>query len=144
MKPRGQILIITVQVCCSLVIQAQEVRYTYDAAGNRTGYEVEQQIEDTTVIQKITEAPQQEQLQEVFTVRVYPNPVSSILHVDLPDLPQGKTGTLELYSSMGNSAMSPKPLSQVQSIDLSGVLPGLYMVRVTAGRHTVVTKILKL
>jgi hypothetical protein len=144
MKPRRLILIIAVQVCCMLVLQAQEMRYTYDAAGNRTGYEVEQQVEDTTIIQKITEAPQQGQPQEVFTVRVYPNPVSSILHVDLPDLPQGKTGTLELYSSMGNPAMSPNPLSQAQTIDLSGVLPGLYMVRVTAGKHTVVTQILKL
>jgi hypothetical protein len=144
MKPRRLILIIAAQVCWSLSMQAQGVRYTYDAAGNRTGYEVEQQVEDTTVIQKITEAPQQGQPQEVFTVRVYPNPVSSILHVDLPDLPQGKTGTLELYSSMGNPAMSPKPLSQVQSIDLSGILPGWYMVRITAGRHTVVTKILRL
>jgi hypothetical protein len=144
MKPKNLILLIAMPVCFSLALQAQEVRYTYDAAGNRTGYEVEQQVQDTTIIQKVTEAPQQGQLQEVFTVRVYPNPVSSLLHVDLPDLPQGKTGTLEVYSSMGNPVMSPKPLGQTQSIDLSNVAPGLYMVRVTAGKHTVVSKILKL
>jgi hypothetical protein len=80
----------------------------------------------------------------VFTVRVYPNPVSSMLHVDLPDLPHEQTGTLEIYSSMGNPAMQPKPLGSAQSIDLSGVSPGAYVVRVTAGTHTSVVKIIKL
>jgi hypothetical protein len=124
-------------------LQAQEVHYTYDAAGNRTGYEVVQQVQDTTVIQKITEA-WQGQPQAVFTVQVYPNPVTNLLHVDLPDLSQGTTGTLEVFSSMGNPVLSPKRLGQVQSIDLSNVSPGLYLVRVTAGTHTVVTQILKL
>jgi hypothetical protein len=101
------------------------------------------QVQDTTVIQKITKA-QQGQPQAVFTVQVYPNPVSNLLHVDLPDLPQGTTGTLEVFSNMGNPALSPKPLCQAQSIDLSNVSPGLYLVRVTAGTHTVVTQILKL
>jgi hypothetical protein len=142
MKPKNLILLIAVQVWFSLALQAQEVRYTYDAAGNRTGYEVEQQV--PTIIQKVTEAPQQGQPQEVFTVRVYPNPVSNLLYVDLPDLPQGKTGTLEVYSSMGNPVMSSKSLGQTQTIDLSNVAPGLYMVRITAGKHTVVSKILKL
>jgi hypothetical protein len=128
----------------SPAVQAQEVRYTYDAAGNRTGYEVEQQVQDTIIIQKVTEPVLPAQQQEVFTVRVYPNPVSSILHVALPDLPHEQTGTLEIYSSMGNPAMQPKPLSNVQSIDLSGISPGVYVVRVTSGKHTAVTKIIKL
>jgi hypothetical protein len=100
-------------------------------------------VQDTTVIQKVTEA-QQEQPQTVFMVQMYPNPVTNLLHVNLPDLPQGTTGTLEVFSSMGNPVLSPKPLSQAQSIDLSSVSPGLYLVRVTAGTHTVVTQILKL
>ena len=144
MKPNRLFLLIAMQAGFSLVMQAQEVRYTYDAAGNRTGYEVEQQVQDTTVIQKVTESVLSTLPQEVFTVRVYPNPVSTILHVALPDLPQGKAGTLEIYSSMGNPAISPKPLRQEQSIDVSGISPGHYVVRITAGKHTVVTKIIKL
>jgi hypothetical protein len=45
---------------------------------------------------------------------------------------------------MGNPAIQPKPLGSTQSIDLSGVSPGVYVVRVTAGKHTAVTKIIKL
>jgi hypothetical protein len=144
MKSRRLILMIAAQVCFSPALQAQEVRYTYDVAGNRTGYEVEQQVQDTTIIQKVTEPALLAQSQEVFTVRMYPNPVSGILHIELPELQHGQTGTLEIYSSMGNPAIQPKPLGCTQSIDLSGILPGVYVVRVTAGKHSAVTKIIKL
>jgi hypothetical protein len=127
MKPKKLLLLIAVHVGLSLVMQAQEVHYTYDAAGNRTGYEVVRQVQDTMVIQKVTEV-QQGLPQAVFTVQVYPNPVTNLLHVDLPDLPQGTTGTLEVFSSMGNPVLSPKQLRQAQSIDLSNVSPGLYLV----------------
>jgi hypothetical protein len=40
--------------------------------------------------------------------------------------------------------MQPKPLGSTQSIDLSGILPGVYVVHVTAGKHSAVTKIIKL
>jgi hypothetical protein len=73
--------------------------------GNRTGYEVEQQVQDTIIIQKTTAPALPAQQQEVFTVRVYSNPVFSMLHVDLPDLSHEQTGTLEIFSSMGNPAM---------------------------------------
>jgi hypothetical protein len=131
-------------VLLSPALQAQEVRYTYDAAGNRTGYEVEQQVRDTTIIRKVTEVNVPTPQQEVFTVRVYPNPVSTILHVALPDLPQGQTGTLEIFSSMGNPVLRQAPLSTAQSIDVSGIQQGHYVVRITAGKHTAVVKIVKL
>jgi hypothetical protein len=143
MKPRRLLLLIAVQIGLLLAVQAQEVRYTYDAAGNRTGYEVVLQVQDTTIIQKVMEA-QQGQPQAVFTVQVYPNPVTNLLHVNLPDLPKGKTSTLEVLSNMGSLVLSAKQLRQAQSIDVSNVSPGLYLVRVNAGTHTVVTQILKL
>jgi hypothetical protein len=40
MNPKKLILLIAVQAGFALSMPAQEVRYTYDAAGNRTGYEV--------------------------------------------------------------------------------------------------------
>jgi hypothetical protein len=144
MKTIRTIFIAATLALLSPAVEAQEVRYTYDAAGNRTGYEIEQRVQDTVIIQKVTEPVLPAQQQEVFTVRVYPNPVSGILHVELPDLPPAQTGTLEIYSSMGNPAIQPKPLGSTQSIDLSGVSPGVYVVRVTAGKHTAVTKIIKL
>jgi hypothetical protein len=63
---------------------------------------------------------------------------------DIPVITYPPTGTLEIYSSMGNPAMQPKLLSNVQSIDLSSISPGVYVVRVTSGKHTAVIKIIKL
>jgi hypothetical protein len=73
----------------------------------------------------------------VFTVRVYPNPVSTTLYVDLP---QGKTGVLEIYSSTGNPVLRQAPLGTAQSMDVSGLLQGHYVVRITTCKHTAVVK----
>jgi hypothetical protein len=144
MKTKRVIFIAAILAVFSSTLCAQEVRYTYDAAGNRTGYEVEQQVRDTTIIRKVTEVNVPTPQQEVFTVRVYPNPVTSILHVALPDLPQGKTGSLDIYSSMGNPVLRQKQVGTAQSIDVSGIQQGHYVVRITAGKHTAIAKIVKL
>ena len=82
-------------------------------------------------------------------VKIYPNPVGDILHVEAPPgLPQGEV-TVELIDVMGRKCAIASPYppkarpaepfgrGETHIVDVSGLVPGVYVVRVNgvvAGR----------
>jgi hypothetical protein len=130
---------------------AQKINYTYDTAGNRVGCEVEQQeefVQDTLKQEEFftTEnMPQEDEgIQAVLSIRTYPNPVVSVMQVDLQGLKPGESGTLRIYTISGVLLYQQKYLDVSQTIDLSGFASGHYIVNVKAGKKTTLAHVLKL
>jgi len=68
-----------------------------------------------------------------WSVKVYPNPVNTILHVNFDMKSQGEFN-LEIYDARGSKLISENGLiilpGQVAKLDLTGLTPALYLLKV--------------
>ena len=71
------------------------------------------------------------ELPEAGMIKLYPNPVSSSLHVELPTT--SENAELFVYNMAGQMMMSQKLSSQVSTIDVSHLEKGVYIIRYISG-----------
>ena len=72
-------------------------------------------------------------------LNLYPNPVQNVLHINLPV----KTGTLEVFDNSGKSILLNQILDNNTSVDISGLVNGIYLVKVLADNQIYTGKIVK-
>ncbi|MBK7476801.1 MAG: T9SS type A sorting domain-containing protein [Haliscomenobacter sp.] len=70
------------------------------------------------------------------SIRIYPNPASSLLHVDLPEIPEA---ILLLWNPLGQCVATSAPGAP---IDASRLQPGFYVLEIRLGSEAVFRKIL--
>jgi hypothetical protein len=70
-------------------------------------------------------------------VTVYPNPVSSNLY-----LKNVNSSDIIIYDILGNVKLSKKANSEIEKIDVSDFVPGIYLIKII-GRNGTVTKKVK-
>ena len=73
------------------------------------------------------------------SLKIYPNPVQNILHIDL----SGKTGVLEICDISGKSVLQKQIRDNNTSIDVSGLDDGIYIVKVLSDNQISTSKIVK-
>jgi hypothetical protein len=153
-----KIVFLLLSICWAGISGAQNnLTCTYDAAGNRVKREpaqaVPRPLSATTDSSGKTTAPQeaagrslQQQPAEnapAFEVRLFPNPTLGMLTLELPELKAGETGEITVHSQMGALVFRQQRVTAIQTIYLSGLLPGYYAVRITVGNKVVVKGIIK-
>jgi gluconolactonase len=72
-------------------------------------------------------------------VEMYPNPVHNIFHINLPV----KTGTLEIFDNSGKSVLLNQIRENNSAIDVSGLVKGIYFVKVLSDNQMYTGKIVK-
>lgn len=82
---------------------------------------------------------------EVLTMATYPNPVSSELRVTVPSQWQGKAVVFEVYNQSGQTVKISKngTASQTETINVSDLAKGFYIVKATCGSEIAQQKIIK-
>ncbi len=82
---------------------------------------------------------------DAISVRIYPNPATDIVRISPTlTLPQGEgTYTLRVFNSLGQQLMVINSSESESIIDISGLRPGVYFVRVEAGGKTGTYKLIK-
>jgi len=70
---------------------------------------------------------------------LYPNPVQNVLQVNF----SGKTGTLEAYEITGKSVLQKEIARNNNSIDVSGLDKGIYLVKVLLDKQCFTGKFVK-
>jgi hypothetical protein len=92
---------------------------------------------------KLIRLPKNER--QTLTLTTYPNPVASEVRITLPDAWQNKPVTLQLYTANGTTAKSIQlgSASQTESMMLSGLAKGMYVVKATCGQETAQQRIVK-
>ena len=85
------------------------------------------------------------QTENTVTILTYPNPVSSELRITIPNSWQGKKVTYELLNANSQVAKRTETGSgsQTETMNVSNLTPGLYVVRVSCGAETATQKIIK-
>ncbi|GHU64368.1 hypothetical protein FACS1894123_08900 [Bacteroidia bacterium] len=150
-------------------LQAVGIEYSYDASGNRTArhpvasmfsavsnlrssevkYNKEGIISDpgrdaskdevkhpNSAIDITVEDP-------AFAVKIYPNPTDGLVTVSIPDYRTEKKGEIRLYDFAGRSLYTSKIASEMEIIDLSGYIAGMYTIKVSIDGKTTVHKIIR-
>lgn len=72
---------------------------------------------------------------------VYPNPVNDILYISLMD---SKQAIVDIYTLQGVLLLTKEVYPGKPAVDLTGIVPGIYMVRIKEGKQIVSKKIVKL
>ncbi len=73
-------------------------------------------------------------------LRVYPNPATSTLFVELENCTQ-QSYNIEVYNSVGSSVFSSKVLNKNTTIDVSNWNNGIYVVKVLSGKNNYSRKV---
>jgi len=134
--------LLLINLCPSLQAQ-NKVTYRYDAAGNR--------ISRTIVISPRSEAVKEaEEKPEVYsemlsdiTLKIYPNPTTGLLKVELSNLPENQMATIWLYAMSGQLIRRVNNVSHTTNLDISGQPAGVYVMKITAGEFQTEWKIIK-
>ena len=76
---------------------------------------------------------------------VFPNPVTQVINIQLPDNWQGKTVSIDLINPAGQvvTSKSIKQASQVETIEVSQLAAGVYILRMQDGNGNVETRKLR-
>jgi hypothetical protein len=64
------------------------------------------------------------------TAKVYPNPASTLLNVEV-GLANGQTGTICLYSSLGEKVICEEITQHITILPINTLVPGIYYYRIT-------------
>jgi hypothetical protein len=82
---------------------------------------------------------------QTIALTTYPNPVASDVRITLPNTWQGKAVALQLYTANGTIAKSVQlgSAGQTETMALSGLAKGLYVVKATCGDETAQQRIVK-
>lgn len=83
--------------------------------------------------------------EKAITVLAYPNPVSNELRITIPNSWQGKKVSYELFDHNGRNIIKSAPgnSSQTETLNVSSLAPGMYVVKVSCGNETSSQKIVK-
>ncbi len=116
--------------------QSITASYTYDANGNRTGAQVIYLIKSAQLIQS-PNAFQQDIIPDSIpdcSVQVYPNPTHGDLFVEIKGISDLRSSiggnTLKVLNMLGKQVLEVPVRAYDSPIDLSGITPGIYIVRV--------------
>jgi hypothetical protein len=124
--------------------------YEYDAAGNRTARRV-------LILQKTSstlghksanndsEGNEPILIDEIEDIRlkVYPNPTTSIVHINIEQVDLLQNGSIHIYNTIGTHIKSQSINSLNTSIDLSSYPSGIYLITIMINGKETKWKIIK-
>ena len=144
MKTLRNALTILLLITISSVAKAQNVGYTYDDAGNRIKREIVINRQQAPQIDAGTN--EEETFSDMLAqkhIKIYPNPTSGLLKVDVLDLTSDDQCLLQLFASSGQQLISKQTTSKTTSLDISSRPNGIYFLRISIGDDETTWKIIK-
>jgi hypothetical protein len=137
-------------------LKAQNIVYEYDASGNRKSRKIETTIKSMAVdtiktVKTVMDNDDSEidesideQKNDAFDVKIYPNPTSGFFEVEiLPNLNAKQTAQLRIFSLTGSLVKQVDKLQSRQSVDISNLSQAIYVLHVIVDGKTIVRKIIK-
>ena len=125
-----------------LNLQAQNIGFDYDAAGNRTArYVIE--LKSATAREKTNDQKEFTDLLNGVAVKIYPNPTGGKLTVKLSGQEPGTTVKLQVCDLSGRQLYNNENADSQSIIDISKQKNGLYLLNVIVNDKKRVWKIIK-
>jgi hypothetical protein len=76
-------------------------------------------------------------------VSLFPNPAHSIVYLSSPGASTDQNGSLTMYDLRGQLVLTKKVVNETTGIDISGLKPGVYLMRFSDNRTTRVMKLVR-
>lgn len=143
MKSKYPLVLLNVMaISYSISIDAQNISFAYDNAGNRIKREI---------VVNTKRVPGQSARGESFVeemlldkkIRIYPNPTSGMLKIEIQNFETDNYGTMSLYSTSGIMMLSLEINSPVTEIDISTYAGGIYILQIDINGQETSWKIIK-
>jgi len=122
----------------TIVVNSQQLSYTYDAAGNR--------ISRTIVLGLKNADVQQQEFTEIIAkkeIKIYPNPVESFLTVSIAGFGDDIVSECFIYNLAGTLVMREKISGELTTLDMSSFSSGTYVLQISVNGEKSVWKIVK-
>ena len=123
-------------------LSAQNVNYTYDAAGNRTERVITLSSKSQSSKYLNAATPLEDLLAE-RKVKIYPNPTKGILAVEIDNLEGDTKGEYSIHNAAGSLIKKQKAASGKTTFDLTSQPTGVYFLRIRLGDEVNTWKIIK-
>ena len=123
-------------------LQAQQVTYAYDAAGNRISRTIIMQQQARERNQPEENTSHTDKLGEA-SVTIYPNPTQGLLKVNIDNMPEDSQGRIQVFDLNGQMLMQKTDIDYSTDVDLSSQSPGTYILKITLSDKTTTWKIIK-
>lgn len=151
------LLFISVFFLHSFSYAQSKVTYAYDAAGNRISRtiviqaqlraaEEEVEKEETEIEEEVEEIEEPTIYSEVLSellIKIYPNPTQGLLHIEIENLPPDVTARIALYQLTGKLITARENITSSTEIDITGQVPGVYILKIVAGENQTEWRIIK-
>ena len=115
------------------MLNAQQISFGYDAAGNQKTQN-SKQAEDEAVVN--------EQLDR-YQLKIYPNPTKGMLAVEITGITDDVSSTVSIYSMQGLLVSEQNVTSTRIDFDLSSQPSGTYIMKVVIGTKNTMWTIIK-
>lgn len=131
----------------ALCTQAQQkASYAYDAAGNRISRTIvmgKQNVETDDKNNLPTQTTFFEEMLSEKQLKIYPNPVESLLTVEVSDLEPASHAELSLFDEGGRLLLRRVITESTTVIDMSLFITGNYLMRIVIENNQSIWKIIK-
>jgi len=83
--------------------------------------------------------------EQSLAIAAYPNPANNNLNITIPNKWQGKKVSYEIFNNHGRMIIKEEPnsSSQTETLNVSSLAPGIYLVKATCEGETATQKIIK-
>ena len=143
------LLMLLVILLTGITSFGQTIYYRYDASGNRTARDIvlKQSKGGDSYTEKNNE---EDQPPEVYSdqlgknsIRIYPNPAESHITVEIQGLEEDKGDLIYLYDQTGRLVLTLSAVTYNNTLDLSGLTQGIYLMVIKLKSGTTKWKIIK-
>ncbi|MDR2425243.1 MAG: T9SS type A sorting domain-containing protein [Prevotellaceae bacterium] len=142
-------------------LSAQAIEYEYDASGNRVKRSIStrsMEIDTALLYQTVADSIDMDKMNDfdlivhsddenvedkTLNVKVYPNPTSGILDVEVDNLQANQRARLEIYTFAGRQVKRIERLQNRQSLDISNQPAGIYLFRIVVDEKSATLKVIK-
>ena len=128
-----------VLICCAWLVSAQRISYGYDASGNQVSRTLTAEVYESATRSQ-AETSVKELCPDSF--KVYPNPVQSILNVEVPLSDLTETEAF-MYDYSGVLLQRVHITEPHISIDVSGYAAGVYLLKLRTLSGEITYKVVK-
>ena len=161
MKLEKNLFLLIALVLQPIGLSAQTINYDYDASGNRVKRSIlarSMKIDSALLYQTVADSIDMDKMNDfdltvpsddeneddkVLNVKVYPNPTSGILDVEVYNLQENQRARLDIYTFSGRQVRRIDKLQNIQSLDISNQPAGIYLFRITIDGKSATLKIIK-
>lgn len=140
------IIMVTFLLMGSIVLSSAQtsITYTYDDSGNRTGHFYEVSVIPSAMQEQKEKQNKDELIEESFLeYKVYPNPVTEYLSIEIPDTETDELVELSLISIGGKQIHHEKTEVSTVTIPMAHLSNGIYILRSKRGSIIKEWKIIK-